>query len=262
MTLFLGTNLKVLLVANFIMINMYLKVAQELRRLELVSNSPLISKMVELYKGMSILRHYKKMDYTTKIYKSSVNEVLSIFLHNKYAIIFVYILNSVLISLFICVAFLLICSSQMYNWKFLPNDITYVSLTLNWILIIPSFIEAITYYYTEFVQSMSSVERMIFNVDKKTYEGPLRVSENPEKIDTNVEIEIRKIYSKYREGLPYVLKGLNMNISKNQKVALVGRTGSGKSSLMLALTRMLNIENSVNFKQICEYQQIKNDTSL
>ena len=41
-----------------------------------------------------------------------------------------------------------------------------------------------------------------------------------------------------RPGLPLVLKGLSFAVRENEKVGIVGRTGSGKSSLLLSLNRL------------------------
>ena len=43
---------------------------------------------------------------------------------------------------------------------------------------------------------------------------------------------------RYRDELPLVLKNLNLSIKANEKVSLVGRTGSGKSSIAQALLRI------------------------
>lgn len=44
---------------------------------------------------------------------------------------------------------------------------------------------------------------------------------------------------KYREGLPLVLKQISCDIKPGEKIGIVGRTGAGKSSLTLALFRIL-----------------------
>uniref|UniRef100_A0A914R072 ABC transporter domain-containing protein n=1 Tax=Panagrolaimus davidi TaxID=227884 RepID=A0A914R072_9BILA len=44
---------------------------------------------------------------------------------------------------------------------------------------------------------------------------------------------------RYRSSLPLVLKNLNLEIFGKQRIGIVGRTGAGKSSLTLALFRMI-----------------------
>jgi ABC-type multidrug transport system fused ATPase/permease subunit len=48
---------------------------------------------------------------------------------------------------------------------------------------------------------------------------------------------------RYRPSLPLVLKGLNIVIPPHSKVGVVGRTGAGKSTLMVALLRIVELES-------------------
>lgn len=57
------------------------------------------------------------------------------------------------------------------------------------------------------------------------------------------EIVYKNIYFKYRDNLELVLKGINFKIGSKEKIGCVGRTGSGKSSLLQILFRMYEIEN-------------------
>ncbi|KAK9463479.1 P-loop containing nucleoside triphosphate hydrolase protein [Lipomyces oligophaga] len=54
----------------------------------------------------------------------------------------------------------------------------------------------------------------------------------------NGSIEIDNVYLQYRPGLPHVLRGLTVSIQGGEKVGICGRTGAGKSSIMVALYRL------------------------
>jgi ATP-binding cassette subfamily C (CFTR/MRP) protein 1 len=60
-------------------------------------------------------------------------------------------------------------------------------------------------------------------------------------------ITVSKLTLRYRPGMPLVLKGVSFSIGAGEKVGIVGRTGSGKSSLLLALFRMVEPESGSVF---------------
>ncbi|KAL0442459.1 UNVERIFIED_CONTAM: ABC transporter C family member 2 [Sesamum latifolium] len=55
-------------------------------------------------------------------------------------------------------------------------------------------------------------------------------------------IKFEDVVLRYRPGLPPVLRGLSFTIYPHQKVGIVGRTGAGKSSMINALFRMVELE--------------------
>ena len=60
-------------------------------------------------------------------------------------------------------------------------------------------------------------------------------------------IQFKDVSARYREGLPLVLKDLSFNVKANEKVGIVGQTGAGKSSVTLALFRMINMDSGQIF---------------
>ena len=65
---------------------------------------------------------------------------------------------------------------------------------------------------------------------------------------TKGEIVFNNVFLRYRQDLGLALKGLSFTISAGLKVACVGRTGAGKSSIVQALFRMTEIERSSQFR--------------
>ncbi|KAI1491460.1 P-loop containing nucleoside triphosphate hydrolase protein [Biscogniauxia mediterranea] len=55
------------------------------------------------------------------------------------------------------------------------------------------------------------------------------------------EVEFRNVTIKYDLEGPEILKNINLKFSAGERVAVVGRTGSGKSTLVLSLLRFTNI---------------------
>lgn len=54
-------------------------------------------------------------------------------------------------------------------------------------------------------------------------------------------LEFRRAVLAYRDGLPNALDGVSLVVRPGEKVGIVGRTGSGKSTLFLALFRMVEL---------------------
>ena len=52
-------------------------------------------------------------------------------------------------------------------------------------------------------------------------------------------IRFANYFLKYRDELDHVLRDLSFDIQPGEKIGIVGRTGAGKSSLTLALFRMI-----------------------
>ncbi|KAL4105868.1 hypothetical protein PRIC1_003924 [Phytophthora ramorum] len=55
-------------------------------------------------------------------------------------------------------------------------------------------------------------------------------------------ISFNRVDLRYRPGLPRVLRGLTFSVNAKEKVGIVGRTGAGKSSLIVGLMRLVELD--------------------
>ena len=58
-------------------------------------------------------------------------------------------------------------------------------------------------------------------------------------------IEAKDVWFRYSEDLPWVLKNLNFEVKAGERLGVIGRTGSGKSSLIQALFYLYPIEKGL-----------------
>ena len=56
---------------------------------------------------------------------------------------------------------------------------------------------------------------------------------------TEGRIELENLHVQYNPKLPMILKGITCTFPANNKIGIVGRTGSGKSTLIQALFRVV-----------------------
>ena len=116
------------------------------------------------------------------------------------------------------------------------------------------------FYYpiTKITQSLNWIVRQTVEVEtnivsvERVLEYAALPSEAPEVIPSqrpstswpaNGAVSFHNYSTRYRPGLDLVLKDINIDIKPREKIGIVGRTGAGKSSLTLALFRIIEPAN-------------------
>ncbi|MBE5816482.1 MAG: ABC transporter ATP-binding protein [Clostridiales bacterium] len=93
--------------------------------------------------------------------------------------------------------------------------------------------------YTQLQTAIAAAERVFEMMDTPPEIDDGTIVLDADKVEGNISFE--NVVFSYKEGEP-VLKGFNLNIKKGSKVAVVGATGEGKTTLVNLLTRFYEID--------------------
>ncbi|KAG0037107.1 hypothetical protein BGZ83_003537, partial [Gryganskiella cystojenkinii] len=123
-------------------------------------------------------------------------------------------------------------------------DPALVGLAMNYAIIVTDNLMWSVKDYSAWQTYLIAIERMQEYTDKKT-EAPAYLEKRVSpKWPEHGRIVFKNYSSRYREGLDLVVKHLSFEVQPGHSVGIVGRTGAGKSSLTLALFRIIEAANS------------------
>jgi ABC-type multidrug transport system fused ATPase/permease subunit len=115
-----------------------------------------------------------------------------------------------------------------------------VGLSVSYSLQITQSLNWIVRMTVEVETNITSVER-ILEYSRLTPEAPAIIEDHrPSKSwPAEGEVIFKDFSTKYRPELDLVLRNINLHIKPKEKIGIVGRTGAGKSSMTLALFRII-----------------------
>ena len=94
-------------------------------------------------------------------------------------------------------------------------------------------------FYNNIMNAMAYLERIFELMDEKPMVRDLEGATDLPKVEGHVKFE--DIYFSYDEDNP-ILKGINLEAKKGERIAIVGATGSGKTTLVNLISRFYNID--------------------
>ncbi|KDR82378.1 hypothetical protein GALMADRAFT_56800 [Galerina marginata CBS 339.88] len=104
--------------------------------------------------------------------------------------------------------------------------------------------------YNSFQVTSNSLERIQSYLDIDHEPKSSESGKPPAAWPSSGDLLVQNLSARYSEAGPQVLHGISFHIKSGQRIGIVGRTGSGKSSLTLALLRCILTEGSVYYDGI------------
>ncbi|XP_069708549.1 ATP-binding cassette sub-family C member 10 [Phaenicophaeus curvirostris] len=118
-----------------------------------------------------------------------------------------------------------------------------VGLVLSYALSVTNLLSGLISSFTLVETMMVSVERTEEYTTDIPMESQDKLVQVADDWPSQGLVEFQQVVLAYRAGLPNALNGVNFTVYPGEKVGIVGRTGSGKSTLFLALFRMLELKS-------------------
>ncbi|OEL20416.1 ABC transporter C family member 4 [Dichanthelium oligosanthes] len=224
-----------LLLLNIWYRNHYIATSRELTRLQGVTEAPVIDHLTETFLGAPNVRCFRKENEFYQTNLDRINSNLRMSFHNYAANEWLGFRLELIGTLILCItAFLMISLPSNFIKK------EFVGMSLSYGLSLNSLV-----YYTILISCM--VESDMVAVERVTQYSTLPSEAAWEVADclpspnwpSRGDIDVNDLKVKYRENTPLILKGITINIKNGEKIGVVGRTGSGKSTLVQALFRLV-----------------------
>lgn len=212
----------------------YVACARQIKRIDSVKKSPVYAFFSESLAGTPTIRAYRQQKRfimgSDKLVDESQRVWFEVFTSNRWMGIWSEFIADVMI---LFTSFFAVLQRDNLDPSLIGLALSFAfQINVNILMVVRSTCELETYIVAaERIKEYTEVED-----EGEWYIEDKRV---PEGWPGKGEVQFNGYSTRYREGLDYVLKGINLSIKSEEKVGIVGRTGAGKSSMSLALFRMI-----------------------
>ena len=212
----------------------FLASARELKRMESIAKSPIYAAFAAQLRGLVTLRAFRAGPRLSQEFLDSLDAYgrawISWLLVSRW-------LGFRLDSLAFCVLASCAVGAVITSSTADPG---LVGIALTYAIMLSGGFQYLVRQSARAETMMTSVERMMYYMRLPAEGDWTRPDDSklPKGWPVNGKLSVESLEMRYRIDLPLVLKGVNVQIPARAKVGIVGRTGSGKSSLLNALLRL------------------------
>lgn len=213
----------------------YITSARELARMAGTRRAPILHHVSESLSGAATIRCFNQEDNFLNKTLKLIDDYSRVAFHNSATMEWLCVrINTLFNFAFFLVLVILVSLPRSTIDPSMAGLVAVYGLSLNvvqaWVI----------WNICNVENKMISVER-ILQFTKIPSEAPLIIEHNKPKPEWPIcgKIELENLYVQYDPSLPIVLKGVSCIFPGNKKIGIVGRTGSGKSTLIQALFRVV-----------------------
>ncbi|KDO21529.1 hypothetical protein SPRG_12492 [Saprolegnia parasitica CBS 223.65] len=219
-----------------------------LKRLELVTRSPLVTLVAEALDGLTTIRAFG-LAATFVVWNRTRLDAHMRYFSTFYLSRCWFQMRLDMLSAGIVVAVAFLCIGLRSS-----IGVVAAGLSLTYAAQLSAFLSKAAMFYNNMDNMMTCVERLA-HYDSLPGEDDVQKQDNIRTSRTIMEddaawpseacITLTDVSMRYRHDLPLVLRDINLVIPGRTKVGVCGRTGSGKSSFVSALFRLVSVDAGV-----------------
>ncbi|MCJ1308488.1 hypothetical protein MMC25_002141 [Agyrium rufum] len=235
---YFATIVPLCLFVTYMVQKFYLYTSRRMRILDLEARSPLYTSFTETVEGLITIRafgwqsHYEKQNL--KLLDASQRPIYLLYCIQRW-------LNLVLDFIVAGLAIVLVTFAVELRGT---TNAGLIGVALVNILGFSQSLSILISYYTALETSLGAVARTKEIVKELTPEDlPIENEDPPPNWPSAGEIRFENVTAAYTSTSPPILNDFPLHIKPGQKIGICGRTGSGKSSLLASLFRLLEIQS-------------------